>query len=195
MIDTDLYIIDGATPWLDYMAVTKPDWVRKALKSFGWYAQQRIKAGIRSGAPGGQTYAPFMPPDMRAKLEESFGNNVPRKFWPLGKLANAVGYQYEEGNNLVRVGWLSESAIKLGEKIEQGSSKTITEQMRRYFWAAGIPLSNKPQILVPARQTYGPMAAMLAPKAAHCMEDKIIEYMTTGAPPSRAKSKKYRVRG
>lgn len=195
MMNVDLLVIDGSTPWLEYMATTKPDWMRKALKSFGWYSQQQIKAGIRSGSPGGRAYAEFMPADMRAKLEEIFGNSPKKRYGPLGKLVNAVGYQYDATNNLIRVGWLSDSAVKLGEKIEQGYSKAVTDKMRRYFWAAGVPLSGKNQIDVPGRHTYGPIQAILAPKAAAHIEDKILEYTKAGAPPARAKSKKYRVRG
>ena len=194
MINADLLIIDGATPWLEYMASTKPDWMRKALKSFGYYAQQQIKTGIRSGAPGGNAYAEFMPPDMRAKIEAVFGKGK-KRYGPLGKLVNAVGYQYDEGNNIVRVGWLSNSAVKLGEKIEQGYSKTITDKMRKYFWASGVPLTDKTEINVPARHTFGPIQSILAAKAATYIEDKILEYAMTGAPSVRTKAKKYRVRG
>lgn len=195
MIHTDLLMIDGATPWLEYMAATKSDWLRKALKSFGWYSQQQIKAGIKSSAPGGQAYAEFMPPDMRARLEAMFGNQAKKRYGPLGKLVNAVSYQYDAANNLVRVGWLSASAVKRGEKIEQGYAKTITDKMRHYFWAAGVPLSGKNQINVPGRHTYGPMQAILAPKAAAHIEDKILEYAKAGTPPARTTSKKSRVRG
>ena len=194
MMDVDLLFIDGATPWLQYMAATKPDWMRKALKSFGWYAQQQIKAGIRSGGPGGDQYAEFMPPDMRSSLIAYHGGKAKKKFPPLGKLVNAVGYEYDAGNNIVRVGWLSASAVALGEKIEEGYDKIITDKMRRFFWAAGVGLSDKNDIEVPARHTFGPMQAILAPKAAVFMEDKIISYAANGPPPS-VKSRKYRVRG
>jgi hypothetical protein len=194
MIQADWLIIDGATPWLEYMATTKPDWLRKALKSFGWYSQQQIKAGIKSSAPGGRAYAEFMPPDMRAKLEAVFGNSPKKRYSPLGKLVNAVGYEYNAGKQIVRVGWLSSSAVRLGENIEQGYSKAITDKMRRYFWAAGVSLSGKSEISVAARHTFGPMQAILAPKASAYIEEKILEYAKAGAPAARTKNKKYRVR-
>jgi hypothetical protein len=194
MIQADLLIIDGATPWLEYMATTKPDWMRKSLKSFGWYSQQQIKAGIKSSAPGGRGYVEFMPPDMRAKLEAVFGNRPKKRYGPLGKLVNAVGYEYDTAKNLVRVGWLSASAVKLGEKIEQGYTKAVTDKMRKYFWAAGVSLSAKSEINVAARHTFGPMQAMLAPKASAYIEDKILEYAKAGAPAACTKNKKYRVR-
>jgi len=195
MMDVDLLIIDGATPWLQYMATTKPDWMRKALKSFGYFCQQQIKTGIRSGDPGGDQYSEFMPPDMRSSLITYHGGKPKRRFPPLGKLVNAVGYEYDAGDNIVRVGWLSASAVALGEKIEAGYEKVITEKMRRFFWAAGVGLSDKDAIDVPARHTYGPMQAILAPKAAAFIEDKVLSYAATGAPPARTISRKYRVRG
>ena len=195
MINVDFLMIDGATPWLEYMATTKPDWMRKALKSFGWYSQQQIKAGIKSRAPGGRAYADFMPPDMRARLEAVFGNRPKKRYGPLGKLVNAVGYQFDAGKQIVRVGWLSDSAVRLGENIEQGYSRAITDKMRKYFWAAGVQLSTKSEISVAARHTFGPMQAILAPKAAAHIEDKILEYARAGVPPTRKKTRKYRVRG
>lgn len=195
MINVDFYLIDGATPWLEYMAATKPEWLRKALKSFGWYSQQQIKAGIKSSAPGGRAYAEFMPPDMRARLEAVFGNRPKKRYGPLGKLVNAVGYEFDAGKQIVRVGWLSDSAVRLGENIEQGYSKTVTDKMRRYFWAASVSLSAKSEISVAARRTFGPMQAILAPKAAVHIEDKILEYARAGAPPTRKQTRKYRVRG
>ena len=195
MIDQELTIIDAATPFLQYMAQTKPDWMRKAMKSAGWMIQKEIKVGIRSGSPGGQAYAQFMPPDMRRKLEKAFGNRGKRKYVPLGKLANAVGYQYDQSKQSVKIGWLSGSAVKLGEKIESGSEKTITPKMRDYFFVSGVPLSAKEKLVIPARKTYGPMERQVQPKVAGYVEDKIFEYMQKGTPGPSTTRRKYRVRG
>ena len=196
-MDFDLTIIDAATPWLEFMAQTKPDWMRKSLKSFGYYSQQAIKAGIRKGAPGGQPYPELMPLEMINLLRAYYGGKARPNDPFLGKLINAVGYEYDAGNNLVRVGWLSNSAVKLGEKIEAGSVRAeITDKMRRFFWASGVGLSTKTQITVPARKTFGPMQAILAPKAAIYIENKIISYATSGTGWEKKTTKrKYRVRG
>ena len=174
MLDFEVQTIDAVSPFLEYMTMTKPAWMAKAMKSFGWFAQQQIKAGIKSGAPGGERYAAFMPPGIRAKLED--GNKT--KFPPLGKLANAVGYQYQPEDNSVLVGWLSASAVQLGEKIEDGSTTSVTEARRKFFWAHGVPLAaSTTEIVEPPRPTYGPMKPVLQSKVVDYVQNKIIEYM------------------
>ena len=144
MSNEPITITDTATPYLNFIAETKPDWMRKALKSTGWMMQKEIKQGIRSGAPGGRKYPNFMAPARRAAFESAFGaklrkayqsgGRAEREAWgsksrnalldmgisartigysPLGKLSNAVGYQYDKGKQSVRVGWLSNSAKRL----------------------------------------------------------------------------------
>ena len=192
MIDTDLMIIDGATPFLQYMAQTKPDWMRKAMKSFGWFSQQQIKKGIRSGAPGGQQYAKGMSAFQRKALGEHWFSRMNM----LGKLVNAVGYEYKADEQKTVVGWLSQSAIRVGTRQEEGLTHPITEGVRRVFFAAGIPLSNKPMLVTPARHTFGPMQAVLAPQASTHIENKILEYMNSGTGWEQStKKRKYRVRG
>lgn len=226
MSNDPITITDSATPYLNFIADTKPDWVRKALKSTGWMMQKEIKAGIRSGAPGGRKYPEFMAPTRRAAFESAFGAKVrkvyqaggtaERKGWgsrsrsalieagvsartigysPLGKLVNAVGYQYDKGRQTVRVGWLSNSAKRLGKQIESGYEKQITEPMRRKLFAAGIPLpKGKSVFKVPARHTFGPMRNALQPKLVPYIESKIGDYAINGAGSQAAARRKYRVR-
>lgn len=191
MIDSDLMIIDGATPFLQYMAQTKPDWMRKGLKSFGWFAQQQIKKGIRSGAPGGQKYQKGMPVFQRKALGEHW---FPRMNM-LGKLVNAVGYEYKKDEQKTVVGWLSQSAVRVGTKQEEGLTHPITEGVRRRFFAAGIPLSGKSMFVTPARHTFGPMQTVLAPQASTHIENKILEYMNGQTTGSATRKRSYRVRG
>ena len=49
-------VTDGMTPFAEAFLRSRKDWERKALKSAGWFGQQQIKKGIRSGAPGGKSY-------------------------------------------------------------------------------------------------------------------------------------------
>lgn len=192
MISTDLMIIDGATPFLKYMAATKPDWMRKSLKSFGWFSQQQIKAGIRSGAPGGQSYPASVPEGIRNALRNYYGGKDKKRYPPLGKLVNAVGYQYKE--DYVVVGWLSQSAVLLGEKIEAGSQKTVSKKMQKFFFASGVPLVEG-TIDVAPRKTFGPMQNVLAPKASEYIEGKIIEYMNGAQTGKATTRRKYQVMG
>ena len=86
MSNSPLTIVDTATPYLEFIAKTKPDWTRKAMKSVGWMMQKEIKAGIKSGSPGGHKYANFMPPTMRAQFEAAFGAKVRRAYKEGGKV-------------------------------------------------------------------------------------------------------------
>ena len=47
MSNSPITITDTATPYLEFIAKTKPDWTRKAMKSVGWMMQKEIKAGIK----------------------------------------------------------------------------------------------------------------------------------------------------
>lgn len=196
--ELDIVIFDTATPYLKAMVESKPQWLRKAMKSAGWWMQKEIKAGIRSGAPGGVRYARFMPPGIRSKIERVFGNSGKKNYVPLGKLSNAVGYQYNPAESSVSVGWLSKSAVKLGDKIEAGITRNITQKMRNYFFMAGVPLSSKAAMVIPARKTYEPMRNMLEPKVSSYLEDKIFNYMALAAdgisPESSGKTSKRRYR-
>jgi hypothetical protein len=184
---------DHAAPWLKWAMAKFPDYQRKALKSAGWYGQKEIKAGIRSGAPGGQKYKERMSAKKRAKLERRKSTKFP---W-LGKLVQAIGYQYLEAQGAVVIGWLSNSAIRLGQKHEGGASRIVTPDIRRRYFAAGIGISKK-VIQVPKRPTIEPMAAELAPKWAPYIEEKIRSYIEKdgriafSAPSSR---RKYTVKG
>lgn len=208
MSNEPITITDSATPYLEYLARTKPDWMRKAMKSMGYMMSKAIKEGIKSGAPGGKKYASFMPPAMRAQLEAAFGAKVRRAYrqggkadregWtyksrdeliaggvkagtvgytPLGKMYRAVGYQYDAKSESVKVGWLSNSAKKLGEQIEKGYTKEITENMRKKLYAHGFQLAKgKTTFVIKPRETFGPMRVVLQPKLVPFLEKKIGEY-------------------
>jgi len=187
---------DEATPWLQWAMTEFPDFRRKALKSLGWYMQKEIKKGIKSRAPGGRAYAPFLPAKVRRKLDEAFDKKGKRSYAPLGGLAKAVGYQYKSSGDVV-VGWLSESAVRLGTKQEKGAKVRITGKMRRAYLAAGIGIKpGRKEVVIPARPTIEPMSDVLVPKAAGYVEGKIWGYLTKGSPINVPKSRrKYVVRG
>lgn len=186
-------IIDNATPWLKGMAMAKPDWERKSLKSAGWMMQQEIKKGIRSGSPGGQKYAPYMKPSRRRLLQGDAGKT---RYRPMGQLYNAVGYQYDSSGGRVSVGWLSPSAVWLGSKQEKGASTSVNPKMRALFALSEVPLSKgKSTIVIPARPTYSPMYTILEPKMMPYIEGKILEYANSGAPTAKGGGRNYKVYG
>ena len=85
MSNEPITITDTATPYLNFIAETKPDWMRKALKSTGWMMQKEIKQGIRSGAPGGRRYPNFMAPARRAAFESAFGAKLRKAYQSGGR--------------------------------------------------------------------------------------------------------------
>jgi len=200
MIELELKIIDAATPFLNYMAQTKPDWMRKSLKSAGWWMGQEIKKGIRSGAPGGQKYIERMSNQRRQDIDDIMAsknaNRKPQRSYPImGDLPKSVGYQYSESS--VLVGYLSKGAVRIGQWQENGVTQTVTDKMRRLMFGADIGLQQgRNFIITPARPTFAPMKRALEPKIADYIETKIINYMQkgTGWEPS-TKTRKYRVRG
>lgn len=192
-MEAGVYIIDSATPFLRGMADTKPEWVRKALKSLGWFMQKEIKQGIRSGAPGGRKYAEGMSRARRAEIDDQ--KNGPQKRYPvLGKLVNAVGYQYKSQSFSVEVGWLSNSAVRIGSWQEKGVQEQVTPKMRRLFFSAGVGLMNS-IIKIPARPTFDPMFSYLEPKITPYLEEKIASYVNGFSPPASTNRRKYRVSG
>lgn len=216
MMNNDPIVIeDKATPFLQYMIEMNPEWFAKAMKSFGWYMKKQIKANIKTKAPGGNEFARFMDPRIRAQLEGKTKENVltdiytrgkgwKRKYAksetgdsvrypPLGKLQRAIGYQYDQETMQLMVGYLSNSALKLGTKMEKGFTKTVTEDMRRFFWAHGVPISpNKTKIKVPARPVMQPMRRVLMPQLMPYIETKLVSYWYGKTNFSPSAPRKYR---
>lgn len=90
MSNEPITITDTATPYLNFIAETKPDWMRKALKSTGWMMQKEIKQGIRSGAPGGRRYPNFM-----ARLAGlHLSQHLVRNFGKLTKVADELNERH-----------------------------------------------------------------------------------------------------
>lgn len=194
-------VVDNAGPWLQWVLDTHAEWQRKAIKSTAWYAQQEIKKGIKSGAPGGRKYAEGMDPnrsrDIMAsrnpgaikgrKLSKRGARHAARRGRRavLGRLASAVRYQYNDGS--VPIGWLAEWAVRMGSRAEMGATDGVTQKMRGLF-AAGAEGIKKgtTQIKVPARPTFDPMFVFLAPKLGPYFLGKVEEYLQNGGPPPKA---------
>jgi len=72
--------------------------------------------------------------------------------WPAGgKLAQAIGYKHERKSMRADVGWLSKSAARIGAKFQEGDKTQVTKKVRGLFFAAGIRLSGKSEIVNPPR--------------------------------------------
>jgi len=181
---------DELTPFLNRVIEEKPQWIGSALKSAGYWAQQEIKKGIRSGSPGGSQYSPLIPVWIRKALDAAMNHEIKRNYKPMGKLANAVGYDKARASDgIVTVGWLSASAVDIGTKQEDGFFNTVTQSMRKAFAAAGIPLAETRDVIqVIARPTYKPMQPIIQVGAPKKVEEKLISYLNGASNRSAASS-------
>ena len=181
---------DQATPWLQWAMKEFPNLRKRALKSAGYFGQKKIKEHIKSGAPGGRPYAKGMSVKRRRKLEKKKGG----KFSPLGKLRNAIGYQYIDAEESVVIGWLSASAAKLGRMHEGGGSWKVTPLMKLKYFSTGIGIT-KDTIDIPARPTIEPMAKFLYSKWAPHIEAQMWKYLSGKQINIKPAKRKYVVKG
>lgn len=187
--------LDSASPWLEWAAKEYPNYATRALKSAGYWVSQEIKKGIKSGAPGGQRYAPTLPTHTRQLIDMAFGKKEKKDYPILGRLRNAIGYEYEKNNNAVRVGWLSISAVRLGKRLEDGFTTKVTAKMRKALAAVGLGMSGKSFFRAPPRPTIEPMYNALHKRIAPYMEEKIWQYINgAGGGPAKTR-RKYLVKG
>lgn len=173
-IDVGLKVIDLATPFMKFLARSFPRYFDRALKSAGWWLQKEIKAGIRSGAPGGVPYPSYS--GLRKSKSRRLYRGIPKQ--PLGRLSRAVGYQFYSDSRRVVVGWLSKSAVRLGTKHEEGFQTEVTPRMRMFFGTSGFPIgAGKTHITLPRRRTYGPIYREKGPEVPKYIEGKIWQYI------------------
>lgn len=189
-------ITDSASPWLEWAAKEFPKFAASALKSTGWMMQKEIKKGITSRAPGGRPYPASIPAGKRKLFDKAFGKEPKARYNPMGRLRQAIGYQFDKRRQEVTVGWLSISAVRLGKRLEEGFSIPVSERMRTALAAVGIATSSKHFTVLP-RPTIGPMYDVLESQIYPYMEGKIWEYVQGNrarSQPSKPK-KRYIVKG
>ena len=188
---------DKASVFLKEAAENHPKWMASALKSAAWKSQRVIKAGIKSGAPGGNTYAPHaLSPRQRRMLEAALGHTLKRSYPHMGRLRAAVGYDSRRAKDgIVTVGWLSPSAVRIGSKQQTGFQTPLSDKMRRAFAAAGILIGkNKTATNVAARPTFQPILAEVNRVASNTVREKIISYVLGNtARSAKSSSRVYKV--
>lgn len=196
-LDIRIEYDDMATSFLKYVAENHPKWVSSALKSAAYQSQKAIKEGIRSQAPGGQAYAKHVLDDWHyAKLERALNGSNKSSYPIMGKLRQAVGYDKSQADaGVVTVGWLSQSAARLGGKQQEGYETPMTERMRKAFFAAGMhPSKNKLMLDTRSRQTMAPMVPRVHEIASATMQQKILSYLNgNGARSAASSGRVYRV--
>ena len=190
-------------PFLRKVLDEKPQWMASALKSAGWWSKKELEAGIKSGAPAGQTYAIGMSAARRREIDDVMYSvdskrKPKRSYVKLGKLRQAVKYDKTRAREgVVKVGWTSRSSVRIGSWHENGLFQAITDKMRRMLFAAGIGIrKGQTSIALPKRATYKPMLPRIQAGAAKQAELKIISYMQGNTERSAAASRRvYRVYG
>lgn len=190
----EIAVFDEATNFLNNLARKYPVFWQRSLKSLGWMVQKEIKAGIQSGAPGGQAYEKKLPVHKRQILDKIFHNQVQQRYPLFGKLRKAVGYDKSRvAQGQITVGWLSNSAVYFGSKMEKGTFYTITRKMRAAFRYGGLKV-NKEEIVIPKRETFRPMKRILEPKAVPYLAEKMAAFINDPSLRGSASSnRRYRV--
>ena len=183
----EIDVVDEIQPTLEGLSRNNKKAMRSAVKSLGWFLQRELKKGVESGSPGGDTFQERIPHEIRRKLQ---GGSAARKWY--GKMRNAIGYQYEDG--ILRIGWVSKTAAMYGRKQEFGYKTPVTDEIRKKYAEAGVPLSqNTKYLYLPARNVFDPMAGELHPQIAPYVQEKLNEYATQTVEFSKKARRKYKV--
>lgn len=185
----NLDIADEISPMIERALQHNKAYLRHITKSLGWYIQKEVKAGIKSGAPGGDKFPERIPWKVRHALQ----GRAARSWY--GSMVRAVGYEYRDG--VVNVGWTSRTAAKYGRKQEEGYSVKVTPDIRlKWFKKAHIILNKETKELTDEpRPVFDPMARVLEPRFPKYVEDKVTSYMTENVTYGKKNRRKYRVYG
>ncbi len=183
----EISVTDEIEPFLARTLKHNEAYLRHVSKSLGYFIQKRVKEGMISGSPGGESFAERIPWSVRQAVQ---GGNAARSWY--GKMRNAVVYQYENG--VVRVGWGSVTAASYGEKQESGYATAVTGAVRAKWAKAGRPLKrDTTELETPARPVFEPMANLLYPEFVPYIEEKLKSYMQENVSYSKKSRRKYKV--
>ncbi len=179
-------IMDEVGPFLSQAANFSKS-LKSAGKSLGWFMQRKIKKGVRSGSPGGETFTERRPFEMRKALG---GGSAASKWY--GQMTQAIGYQYKDGRILI--GWTSRTSAMYGRKQEFGYQTAVTDEIRKKFAIAGYPLRKSTKvILLPDRPFYEPMAGALEPEMGTYLHTKLLEYANGDVAFAKKARRRYKV--
>ena len=184
---------DSAAPWLEGALRNWPQYDKRALKSVGWMLSKEMKAGIKSGAPGGKAYQALS----GLRKVKSYEEHVLKRRKPgtfLGKMARAIGYEYRETDGSLYVGWLSKSAARFGTMLQGGQKETVSPKMRAFFAASGVFLKKSTSAIeLPARPTIEPLRVQLTPQIGPYYVEKIGSYLDKEITKTTGPRRHYRV--
>ena len=106
-----------------------------------------------------------------------------------GRLKGAVRYRLDRGRTVLQIGWLNASAARAGRAVATGSRGTarqfqfhgrqpVTPQMRKAFWAAGVPLAADTRFIgQEERPLIKPVYDQYAPRILPLAEARIAFYL------------------
>lgn len=175
---TFVRINDTAEPYLSYLARRFPSEVNRALRHVGWWLRKELQDAVYQGGPDGHPWANLSSPHVRRVFDDLKGFPRSPRTNPFGLLVRAIGYKHEAGNMRVRVGWLSRSAATRGGELQRGFTKTVTPKMRRFYWAAGVPLKKETrEIRVPARDLFTTMFFLKRREINERIERRVLELL------------------
>lgn len=184
----EVNVRDSVTPYIESFLRENPRFIRSLTKSVGWFVQREIKKLSRNSRITSRWRKRTPLKRVRRKLDAEAPDP-----W-LGKLRNAIGYQYADG--AVLIGWTSPTAAMEGRIQEEGARRTVTPQLRGYFARKGVPLSeSKKHIKVPERPLYEPAMEIVEPQIGTFMADKVKKYIEKDGFVKKAATRKYEVFG
>ena len=102
----EVNVRDSVTPYIESFLRENPRFIRSLTKSVGWFVQREIKKLSRNSRITSRWRKRTPLERVRRKLDAEAPDP-----W-LGKLRNAIGYQY--ANGAVLIGWTSSTAAMEG---------------------------------------------------------------------------------
>lgn len=168
---TMVRIEDTATPFLAFLSRTFPSEMKRALRHVGFYLRGQVKEGLASGAPGGRRFKKLSEIQQYRLLDEmnKAMSIKKRKYYAhkrmkekdkpyAGRMISAVTYKKSSDGWSVHIGWIRPKVASLARKLQAGFITPVTPRMRRFYFAAGIPLSaGKTSFYTPPRPVMKPV--------------------------------------
>lgn len=114
---------DPSLPYLSDVFDRFPEQMFRALAGTASDVAKLIKKEVRAGAPGGAKFAPlqkvkgFKRKKGFSQISLRHGKSNTK---PYQNLVRAVGYNAVRNGYFARIGWLSKSSVRLGQRLQEG---------------------------------------------------------------------------
>ncbi|WP_018125701.1 hypothetical protein [Desulfovibrio oxyclinae] len=170
-------IRDTTAPFMAFLVRTFPSEFNRALGSAGWWLQQEIKNTVYDEDPPGENWPELSEIQQQRVLDDAKGHFRQPATHAYGQLVKAVGYRRDKRLMRVRVGWLSPAAARRAWSLQRGFSTRVTDKMRRFFGAAGLPIPAEDTIESPPRDLITPVYEGSRDEVFERIEQKISYYL------------------